>query len=107
MYQNEGVKKADYLNDIDTPMGISKPVFAEILDQLKGEVMRASELSKEASNYCNALQLMPSPIEKKSPIPREEQGGIVGLFLQEIQKLSEANYTLSDCVNHLRKVIGN
>lgn len=106
MYQNEGIAKMAYPDETKGTAEISRPMLAEVLEQLRKEVQGTNELSKEASNYCNSLYLMSFPKGEKMP-EKDSEPGVVGLLFAEIKKLHEANSVLYDCVNHLRRVVGN
>lgn len=106
MYQNE-VAKSVYPDDNFKGVEIARPVFADVLEQLREEVHGTVEFSKETALFCNALHLM-SNSGKLERVPEQEvEPGLVGLLMREIRKLREANFVLNDCVNHLRKVVGN
>ena len=106
MYQNEGIAKMAYPEESKVSAEVEQPMLAKVLDQLRKEVQGTNELSKEASNYCNSLHLMSFPKGEKMS-EKENEPGVVGLLLTEIKKLNEANSVLYDCVNHLRRVVGN
>jgi hypothetical protein len=106
MYQNEGITKMAYPEESKVSVEVEQPMLAKVLDQLRKEVQCTNELSKEASNYCNSLHLMSYPKGEKMP-EKDSEPGIVGLLFTEINKLNEANSVLYDCVNHLRRVVGN
>lgn len=106
MYKNEGIAKMAYPDEIKGSAEVTRSMLAEVLEQLRKEVQGANELSKEVSNYCNSLHLMPFRKGERMP-EKENEHGVVGLLFAEIKKLHEANSSLSDCVNHLRRVIGD
>jgi hypothetical protein len=104
MCQNEiGVLKGMSLDQ--QPSSEQKPMFVDILNQLAREVQLTNEISGQATNYCNSLHLMQAPNEKTGST-KEQQVGVVGALQYEINRLKDANHVLSDCISHLRKVIG-
>lgn len=106
MYQNE-VAKSVYPDDNFKGVEITRPVFADVLEQLRKEVQMTVEFSEETSLFCNALHLMNNPGKLERVPEQEVEPGLVGLLMTEIRKLREANFVLNDCVNHLRKVVGS
>ena len=106
MYQNE-VPKSVYSDDNFKGVEITRPVFVDVLEQLRKEVQGTMEFSKETSLFCNAIQLMGNPNKMERVPEKEIEPGIIGSLMTEVRKLREANFVLNHCVNHLRKVVGN